>query len=191
VRVVGGQAESALPAAAPPRWRTRANALTLARGVIAPGLAAAIATGRPVVATLLFWIAVATDFADGWIARARGETSPLGGLLDHAVDATLCVLGLAALAAQGVVPWPLPPLVAAAFLQYVLDSSSHRGRPLVASRLGRWNGIAYWVLVATPIMRDALGWSFPPAALVWIFGVALCVSTVASMLDRIAARRGG
>lgn len=176
-------------AASPRRWRTRANALTLARALIAPCLAAAIALGRPVTATLLFWIAVATDFADGWIARRRGEMSPLGGLLDHAVDAALCVLGLAALAAQGVVPWVLPPLVAAAFLQYVLDSSSHRGRPLVASQLGRWNGIAYWVLVATPVMRDALGWSFPPATLVWILGVALCISTVASMLSRFAARR--
>jgi len=170
-------------------WRTRANALTLLRAAIAPVLAVAIVEGHPIAATALFWAAVATDFADGWLARRDGVTSPLGGLLDHAVDATLCVLGLAALAHVGAVPWPLPALVALAFTQYVLDSRVHRGRPLVASRLGRWNGIAYYVLVATPIVRDALGWHWPGVSLVWWLAAALGLSTVASMLDRFAARR--
>jgi len=182
---VGQQGEDT-PAAR--RWRTRANALTLARAALAPCLAASIVAGRPALATLLFWLAVATDFADGRVARRYGETSPLGGLLDHAVDATLCVLGLGALAGVGAIPWLLAPLVAFAFLQYVLDSRSHRGRPLVASRLGRWNGIAYYVLVAVPITRDMLGWSWPGARLVWWLGAALVVSTLASMLDRMSAR---
>jgi phosphatidylglycerophosphate synthase len=182
---VGQQGEIAR---AGPSWRTRANALTLLRGALAPCLALAIALERPALATLLFWAAVATDFADGAVARRYGETSPLGGLLDHAVDATLCVLGLGALAGLGAIPWPLPPLVALAFAQYVLDSRSHQGRPLIASRLGRWNGIAYYVLVAVPIMRDTLGWSWPGAQLVWWLATALTLSTVASMVDRWWAR---
>jgi cardiolipin synthase len=172
-----------------PGWRTRANALTALRLAIAPLLAIAIAREHPVVAVLLLTSAIATDFADGVVARRYGETSPLGGLLDHAVDATLCVLGLAALARLGAVPWPLSPLVALAFAQYVVDSRSHRGRPLRASRLGRWNGIAYYVVIATPIVRDTLGWSWPGARLVWWLGAALVASTLVSMVDRLAARR--
>jgi cardiolipin synthase len=186
---VARQGEDALASLASPRWRTRANALTLLRALLAAPLALAIAERRPALATALYAAAVATDLADGVVARRYGETSPLGGLLDHAVDASLCVLGLAALASLGAVPWPLAPLVALAFAQYVVDSRSHRGRPLVASRLGRWNGIAYYVLVAVPIVRDTLGWSWPGAALVWWLGGALVLSTAASMLDRLQARR--
>lgn len=163
--------------------------LTLVRLAIAPALAAAIATGRAPLATALFFAAVATDFADGAVARRYGETTPLGGVLDHAVDATLCVLGLGALASVGAVPWTLAPLVAIAFAQYALDSKTHLGRPLVASQLGRWNGIAYYVLVAVPIVRDTLGWSWPGASLVWWLGAALAASTLASMADRLLARR--
>src|SRR4030095_9063533 len=117
-----------------PGWRTRANALTALRLAIAPLLAIAIAREHPVVAVLLLTSAIATDFADGVVARRYGGPSPLGGLLDHAVDATLCVLGLAALARLGAVPWPLSPLVALAFAQYVVGSRSHRGRPLRGRR---------------------------------------------------------
>lgn len=171
-----------------PGWRTRANALTGLRALLIAPLALAIAQGRPVLATVLFWAAVATDFADGIVARRYGEITPLGGVLDHAVDAALCVFGLAAHASVGAVPWILPPLVAIAFAQYALDSQTHRGRSLVASQLGRWNGIAYYVLVAVPIVRDTLAWSWPGASLVWWLGLALALSTVASMLDRLRSR---
>ncbi len=169
------------------RWCTRANALSLLRLVVAPALAAAIIAGRAELATALFALAVATDFADGAVARRYGESSPLGGLLDHAIDATFCVLGLAAHAAAGVVPWSLPFLVAAAFAQYVVDSKSLAGRPLRASRLGRWNGIAYYVAVAVPIVRDTLGWSWPGAALVWWLAAGLVATTLVSMADRVLA----
>lgn len=63
--------------------------------------------------------------------------------------------GLAALVARGEVPWPLPGLVALAFVQYVIDSRADRGARLRASVLGRWNGIAYFAPVAAG--RDAPG----------------------------------
>lgn len=182
--IVTSQGKSAVVTS---RWCTRANALSLLRLVVAPLLAGAILAGRAEVATLLFALAVATDFADGAVARRYGESSPLGGLLDHSIDATFCVLGLAAHAAAGVVPWALPAFVAASFAQYVLDSKSLAGQPLRASRLGRWNGIAYFVAIAVPIVRDALGWTWPGATLVWWLAALLVVSSAISMLDRAVA----
>ena len=73
--------------AAPSRWLTRANALTALRLASAPLLAIAIADGASVAAAGLFVLAVATDLLDGHVARRFGESSPLGGLLDHASDA--------------------------------------------------------------------------------------------------------
>jgi CDP-diacylglycerol--glycerol-3-phosphate 3-phosphatidyltransferase len=182
--IVTAQGQSAI---ATNRWWTRANALSLLRLSCAPAIAAAIVTQQAGIATANFWIAVATDLADGPVARRYGEASPLGGLLDHAIDATFCTAGLVAHAAAGAVPWPLPILVVAAFAQYTLDSRSLAGRPLRASRLGRWNGIAYFVAVAVPIMRDTLGWSWPGASLVWWLAAGLVVTTILSMIDRAAA----
>jgi phosphatidylglycerophosphate synthase len=55
-------------------WSTRANALTLARLLIAPALAAALLAHAPGRAAVLFFMAVATDLADGWVARRYGES---------------------------------------------------------------------------------------------------------------------
>ena len=167
------------------RLATRANALTLLRLLLAPCLFAAIAAGRAAEATAIVALAIATDFADGRVARRYGEVSPLGGLVDHAVDAVFVTTGAAALAAAGALPAPLPPLIAIAFLQYALDSRVLRGAGLAGSRLGRWNGIAYYAIVATPLVRDALSLGWPGPALVSGLGWALVVSTLASIADRL------
>jgi cardiolipin synthase len=173
-----------------PGWRTRANALTALRLAAAPALAAAICAGAPAAAVALFALAVATDFADGWVARRYAEQSPLGGLMDHAVDAAFVTTGCAALAAVGVLPPLLPLLIPIAFVQYAVDSRAGPARPLRASALGRWNGIAYYVIVAVPIVRDAAGLGWPGPGLVRGLGFALVASTLVSMADRLWASRG-
>ena len=134
------------------------------RLLAAPLLAAAILQQEFVLASSLLALAVVTDLLDGRVARRYGEVSPLGGLLDHATDATFVSIGLAALAWQGVVPGPLPVLVAAAFIQYTLDSRALQGSALRASALGRANGIAYFVILGTPLVRETLGLGFPTTA---------------------------
>ena len=50
-------------------------------------------------------------------------------------------------------------------------------------------GIAYYVIVAVPVMRDALGLSWPGAALVRAIGWLLVATTVASVIDRLRFSR--
>ncbi len=169
------------------RWLTRANGLTAIRLALAPFLAMAVLDGNFVLAHGLFWLAVATDLADGRVARRYGEASPIGGLFDHATDATFVATGLLAVAQGGQVPMLLPPLVLAAFLQYTFDSRALSGRTLRASSLGRLNGIAYFVLLGIPVVRDGLGLGWPPPSWVWWIGAALVVTTLISMLDRLRA----
>jgi phosphatidylglycerophosphate synthase len=174
-----------------PRLATRANALTGVRLLLAPALVWAVATAADALALACFALAVATDLADGPVARRFGEASALGGFLDHATDALFVASGLGALAYVSVVPAPLPPLVLAAFAQYALDSRALAGRPLRASALGRWNGVAYFVLLGIPVVRDGLGLGWPADALVSALGWALVATTCASMLDRLLALRRG
>ncbi|HEY5656458.1 MAG TPA: CDP-alcohol phosphatidyltransferase family protein [Myxococcota bacterium] len=170
-------------------WNTRANALTLLRLLAAPGLVLAILAGQAGVAALLVALAVATDLADGRVARRFGETTRLGGLLDHAVDATFVTAGSAALAWLGALPAALPPIIALAFLQYAVDSNLAGAGGLRASALGRWNGIAYYAVVALPVARDALGLGWPGVAWVYGMGWLLVASTLVSSADRLRALR--
>jgi len=166
---------------------TPANVLTILRLLLAPVCAWLILEGRDLEATLVFAVAIASDFADGPIARKRGETSAFGALLDHGTDATFVVLGNAALASRELVPSYLAPIIAFAFIQYTLDSKALAGQPLRASRLGRWNGIFYFVVLGTPIIRNSLGWSCPPDSWVWFLGLGLAVTSIVSIGDRLGA----
>jgi phosphatidylglycerophosphate synthase len=170
-----------------PRLRTRANALTALRLVCGPLLVVALLDGASLLAAALFWLAVATDLLDGRVARRFGESSALGGFLDHLTDAAFVSLGLAALVLRGEAPALLPALVALAFVQYVLDSRVVVGSRLRASALGRWNGIAYFVPIGTVVVRDALGLGWPGAGVVRALGWALVLTTLLSMADRLRA----
>jgi phosphatidylglycerophosphate synthase len=169
------------------RLRTRANALTAVRIVCGPLLVLALQGRAAWPAFALFWLAVATDALDGRVARRFGESSALGGFLDHVTDAAFVSLGLAALVLRGEAPALLPALVALAFFQYALDSRAATGSRLRASALGRWNGIAYFVPIGTVVVRDALGLGWPGTALVLGLGWLLVASTLLSMADRVRA----
>ena len=166
------------------RHLTWSNALTGLRLLAAPFFFCSLASGAIWPSFGLFWFAVATDVADGRLARARGEATVFGGLLDHATDASFVGLGLAALAMSGIVPWALPLLVMLAFAQYVLDSKSLAGLELRSSFLGRWNGILYFVPLGIVVSREVLGLTWPGNSAVHGLGLALVLSTLVSMADR-------
>jgi phosphatidylglycerophosphate synthase len=169
------------------RWLTLANGLTAIRLALVPVCALAIHHDLALGAFASFWLAVATDLADGRVARRQGQASARGAVLDHSTDALFVSTGLTALALGGEVPALLPVLVLAAFVQYALDSRVLAGRELRTSFIGRWNGIAYYVLLGTPIMRDALSLGWPSASLVVLLGWGLVVTTAVSMGDRAVA----
>jgi CDP-diacylglycerol---glycerol-3-phosphate 3-phosphatidyltransferase len=166
-----------------------AHALTGARLLLVGPFALAMARGdahHAALAALALAVAIATDVLDGAIARRYGTASAAGGAFDHTTDCLFVTAGLAAAASRGALPWILPILVAAAFLQYVVDSYwLHRGRSLRTSRLGRWNGILYFAPLGGDILiRLGLSELQPVlTVLVW----ALVVSTVISMSERLWA----
>ena len=162
----------------------------------------------------LFALAVVSDLLDGPLARARGSASPRGALFDHGSDALLVSSGCAALAWRGDITLWLAPAIALAFLQYALGRARQSGQPnanpsrtrdepnppvrartsgqpnanpsraLVPSQLGRANGIAYFVLLGTPLVRDAFALGWPSAHAVKIFAWLLFASTLLSMASR-------
>ena len=169
------------------RWLTWANGITSIRLILAPLLAWAVVRHRIEWALLIFGLAVLTDWADGRIARRRGETSPLGGILDHATDAVFVSLGLAAYAALSAVPMLLPGVIVVAFVQYALDSRALLGRPLRTSRIGRSNGLAYFCLLGLLVLREAARPGSPPSSFLYGLGWLLVLTSAVSIVDRAVA----
>lgn len=168
-------------------WNTWANLLTAIRLLSIAPMTWAIVQDQWLIAAVLFIAAVATDLLDGTVARRLNQTSPAGGLFDHTTDALFVSFSLGALAWIGLVnPW-LPMLVALAFIQYMFDSKALAGAELRTSFLGRNNGIAYFVAVGIPVIREALGWTWPPDLWVSAFAWLLVATTLASMIDRALA----
>ncbi|MFV2089602.1 MAG: CDP-alcohol phosphatidyltransferase family protein [Pseudomonadales bacterium] len=168
-------------------WKTWANLLTALRLVCVAPCAWAIVLGHLGPAAALFTIAVVSDYLDGPVARRFDNDSPAGGLFDHATDALFVAVNLSALAWIGLLDFWLPLLVVLAFTQYLFDSRALVGASLRASILGKNNGIAYFVMIGIPVIRNALGWSWPPDSWIAALGWILVITTLASMTDRAVA----
>ncbi|HKC51306.1 MAG TPA: CDP-alcohol phosphatidyltransferase family protein [Myxococcota bacterium] len=168
-----------------------ANALSLLRLFLVVPFAWLLArgdAGSALWAATLFCVAIASDLADGPLARARGTASGVGRALDHVADFAFVDAGLLTAASRGALPWLLPVLVAVAFLQYVVDSYwLQRAGELRMSGLGRWNGVLYFAPLGGVLLVDlgAGALAEPNRWLAW----ALCASTLLSIADRALSLR--
>jgi len=168
-----------------------ANALTAIRLLLVIPFAFFMTKGdmRFAIFALVAWVvALITDFLDGPIARSRGTVTAWSGTFDHTTDFLFVTSGLFAGAYRGVFPWILPALIVAAFSQYFIDSYwIHRHAKLRGSKLGRYNGMLYFVPTCMEtIIRLGAHWLQPLLTLlVWM----LVLSTLVSMGQRLMLSR--
>jgi CDP-diacylglycerol---glycerol-3-phosphate 3-phosphatidyltransferase len=140
-------------------------------------------------ATAIFVVAMATDQFDGWLARRRGTSSPLGKLLDPVADKVLILGTLVMLIGEGVAPaWMVALIVVREILISGLRlAAGERGIVLGARDLGRLKTWAQAVAATVAGFAAAGAWSDEIAW--WALLVAL-VATWVSGLDyaRVAPR---
>jgi CDP-diacylglycerol--glycerol-3-phosphate 3-phosphatidyltransferase len=170
---------------------TAADQLTVARAASVPVVVLLFAWnfhGHAYWASVVFCLAMATDFFDGRLARRIGRTSPLGSLLDPIADKVLVLGVLVMLVGLGVVPaWMVSLIVVREVLITGLRQAAiERGIVLAARDLGKlktwsqalaaavggftaaaaWNHrIAWWILLVAVILTWVSGldyaWSAP------------------------------
>ncbi len=140
-------------------------------------------------ATAVFVVAMATDQIDGWLARRRGISSPLGKLLDPVADKVLVLAALVMLIGEGVAPaWMIALIVVREILVSGLRLAAvERGVVLGARDLGRLKTWAQALAATIAGLAAAGAWSDDIAW--WALLVAL-VATWVSGLDyaRVAPR---
>lgn len=91
------------------------------------------------VALVIFVVAAATDWVDGYLARRLNQVTELGKLLDPLVDKVLVTGALVALAARGIVPaWSVTAILFREFLVTGMRAvEAQRGVIIPAGWLGK------------------------------------------------------
>jgi CDP-diacylglycerol--glycerol-3-phosphate 3-phosphatidyltransferase len=113
------------------------------------------------VATVVFALAMTTDFFDGRLARRRGRTSALGSLMDPVADKVLVLSVLVVLVGEGVIPgWLVALIVAREFLVSGLRMAAlERGVVMHARDLGKLKTWSQAVTAGLGGLEAAGAWS--------------------------------
>ena len=119
------------------------NTITLSRLILTAAFVIFVAwesTWGHITALILFIIAAASDFVDGWLARKMNLVTPLGKLLDPLADKILVCAAFVFLTAKGVCPvWITALIIGREFLVTGLRQIAiEAGQVLAADNLGKW-----------------------------------------------------
>ena len=161
-----------------------ADQLTLARIALAPVVVLLFAVDFPHNAywgTVVFCIAMSTDWFDGRIARRSGKTSSFGSLLDPVADKVLVLTTLIMLVEAGVCPgWMVAAIVARELLVSGLRLAAiERGVVMAARDLGKlktWSqatAAAIGGFAAAGAWADTVAWwaLLVAVVLTWVSGL--------------------
>ena len=179
-----------------------ADRLTVTRAVSAPVVVALFAVhfhGHDYVATVVFGLAMSTDWFDGRIARRSGRTSPFGSLLDPVADKVLVLGTLVVLLDQRVFPaWMVAAIVGRELLVSGLRLAAlERGVVISARDLGKlktWSqavAAAVGGLAAARVWSHSVSWWFllVAVALTWLSGLDYARSAPGVLRGRAVAAR--
>lgn len=155
------------------------NLVTLARIAAVPIVCVLIAMGDDVlrtVALVLFIIAAASDWLDGWLARRSGLTSPLGRMLDPIADKLLVGATIVMLAWDGSFSgWDLVPALAILlreiFVSGLREFLGAREVVMKVTQLAKWKTTVQLIALAAIILEalvPGIGWL--ATLLLWVAG---------------------
>lgn len=187
------------------------NSLTLLRIFFVPLLVVVLLTREPNLeiwgypfpfefwGILILLVAAATDWADGYFARKRGEVTTLGILLDPIADKLLMSAAFVSLVAMRLVPaWMVVIIIGREFTVLGLRNiASAEGFTIEASALGKTKMVLQVIAVCAVILASqvpALG--LLSLVLLWLVVISAIISAVqyftkfwSKVDDRVKQRR--
>jgi cardiolipin synthase len=141
------------------------NILTAGRLAAAPGVALAFAAfDRPtadLTACALFVLAALTDWLDGRLARAWGQESAVGRMLDPIADKAIVVIALAVVCGLYGLGWAVAAPVSLILLREIAVSGLREALAgqfsLPVTRLAKWKTTIQMVAISVLLGAGALG----------------------------------
>jgi cardiolipin synthase (CMP-forming) len=138
--------------------------------------------GRSAAAAVIYWLVAVGDYVDGFLARATGQYSRMGALLDPVVDRLTILCGAAVCWHFELLPrWALAVLAAREVITLVLAQVAlRRVGEIEINWLGR--------IAVTPVMAAIF---FAMVSESWVWNAMLIVGVVLGILGTIAYIRNG
>jgi len=174
------------------------NALTILRIFFVPLLVVVLLTRQPNIVlwgvsisfviwgVLILWAAAATDWADGYFARRRGQETTLGILLDPIADKLLISAAFISLVEMQRVPaWMVVIIIGREFTVLGLRTiASAEGLTIKASALGKVKMALQVVAVSAVILGATHDFLVRPAnVLMWLVVASAIISAVQYFLQ--------
>ncbi len=168
------------------------NALTVGRIFLVPILVVVLLTkfdgwelygvSKEIIGAAIFGIASLTDWADGFLARRRGQVTGFGQWMDPLADKLLVTAALISLVQMDLAPaWMVAIILGREFAVTVLRSVAHaRGQALPASPLGKIKLVAQVVAILVLILGQGHMQGF------FVIGqVALWIATITALVSAV------
>jgi CDP-diacylglycerol---glycerol-3-phosphate 3-phosphatidyltransferase len=154
-----------------------ANVLTVLRIVLVPAFVVCLTGGTTtwrIVAFALFWVASATDFLDGRLARSRGLVTDFGKIADPIADKALTGAALITLSAMHELSWWVTAaiLVREVGITVMRFAVIHR-RVIAASRGGKLKTLLQMIAISLYILPGPFGVARPI-----VMGLAVAITLV-------------
>jgi len=174
--------------------------LTVLRIALVPVFFVLVAIVRPPEigwAVLVFAVAAASDWWDGYMARAMNLTSPLGAFLDPLADKLLTGAAFVAFAWIGCIPWWMVAIVLARdlFLTVLRPFADSVGLPFKTSYFAKVKTFAqmtFILLVLAALLAQSMNVSsilgglgrefFESGAPFWLMGLVTLLTIVSAVL---------
>ena len=156
------------------------NLLTISRIVVIPAIFLSVyitSMWWAIIAAVLFIIASITDYFDGYLARARGETSALGRLLDPIADKLLVTSALVVLLAKpGMVEYKISfiPVIVILCREILVSGLREFLREvnigLPVTSLAKWKTGFQMTALSMMLLKGVWYWGGIGEILLWIAG---------------------
>lgn len=155
------------------------NVITIARILAIIPIVWLVMTGDitlRIIALVIYVAAAASDWLDGYLARAWGQYSPLGRMLDPIADKLLVGILIAALAWDGSFSgWDMIPVVAILFREFFVSGlREFLGNAKVVLNvtwLAKWKTTIQLVALAVVLLERIIpGLRLPSDILLWVAG---------------------
>jgi CDP-diacylglycerol--glycerol-3-phosphate 3-phosphatidyltransferase len=154
-----------------------ANVLTIVRIVLVPLFVTCLVAGGTagrIAAFVLFWIASATDFFDGRLARQRGLVTDFGKIADPIADKALTGAALITLSALHELAWWVTALILVREVGItLLRFAVIRRGVIAASRGGKLKTLLQMVAISLYLLPGPFGVARPI-----MMGIAVAVTLV-------------
>jgi len=171
---------------------TLANRITVFRIALSPVFAALFAcwtlwhdAAWLIALWAVFLVSEASDIADGWVARKRGETSDVGKLLDPFSDVVSRLTIFLCLLLAGLAPlwFFLTVLYRELSMMFLRTVTMKRGVALAANSGGKIKAWLYFIASLAGLVVMTFGWSGPwpfwTLTALWIVAAAQSVFSFA------------